>query len=292
MKEGRPSLTALYVALARAVATHDARLAHVCADPCAERLLPSPLKPLVLHATRPGSSRWLLSLLRASLGGMAEHMALRTHLIDAAVAEGVAHGARQLVIIGAGLDSRAHRLAALAECDVYEVDFPSTQALKRERAQALPVVARALHYVSCDFERTGLEAALRGAGFSTETATFWIWEGVTMYLTEAMVAASLATMARLSAPRSRLVATYLEPIPSELKAIAAIFLSVLSAVSEPIRSNYDVAAMTTMLRAHGFSPLSDVSPREIAAHYAIRFPMLGLGAPRERIVVAERRAEP
>jgi methyltransferase (TIGR00027 family) len=222
---------------------------------------------------------------------MAEHMALRTHVIDAAVNEGVAHGARQLVVVGAGLDSRAHRLAALADCDVYEVDFPSTQALKRESAQALPVVARTLHYASCDFERTGLEAALRSAGFSTQLATVWIWEGVTMYLTEAMVASSLETMARLSAPRSRLVATYLEPVPSELKAIASVLLSILSAVSEPVRSNYDVEAMATMLRAHDFSPLRDVSPRELAARYEVRFPSFALGAPLERIVVAERRAE-
>jgi methyltransferase (TIGR00027 family) len=279
----------MYVALARAIATHSAQLSHVCADPWAERLLPFPLAKLVAWAVEEPSLGLVLAGVRTILFGMAEHMALRTHLIDQAVTESMAMGAEQLVLVGAGLDARAHRLASLAACDVYEVDFASTQAFKQQRAQALPVLARSLHYAACDFERTGLEQALHTCGFRPERKSVWIWEGVTMYLTEAMVAASLKTFARLSAPDSRVIATYLGPVPDEHKALSALALSMLAAVSEPIRSHFTQEALTSLLHEHGFSSTRDVSPRDVAARYAVRFPAFAFGAPRERIVVADKR---
>lgn len=289
MKEGRPSLTALYVAFSRAVATHDPELARACSDCWAEHLLPSPLRNLVNEAVNSRASAQLLSVLRTSLWGMAEHMALRTRLIDDAVESGVAQGAAQLVVVGAGLDSRAHRLSALAGCDVFEVDFPSTQAFKRRHAHGIPVSARALHYVACDFERTALDQVLQASGFDARVPTVWIWEGVTMYLDKALIASSLDVMARLSAPTSRLAATYITPFPLKYKAFTELGLFILGAVSEPIRSDFEPEAMATLLAAHSLRTLSDLSPRDVAARYSVRFPRFAFGAPGERIIVAEKR---
>lgn len=290
MKAGRPSLTALYVALARAVATHTRELARFCDDAYAERLLPFPLNAPFSRSLSTMARTLALHTASASLRGMAEHMALRTYLIDEAVRQGVAAGAEQLVIVGAGLDARAHRLDALSHCDVYEVDFPSTQAFKQSRVFGLPVRARSLRYATCDFERTGLADALHARGFNRELRSVWIWEGVTMYLTPAMVAASLSTMASLSAPGSLLIASYLLPIPVEGKALSTVLLSILGALSEPIRSHFTEAALTHLLHEHGFSTLRDESPRDVAARHGVGFPAFPIGAPFERIVVAERRA--
>jgi methyltransferase (TIGR00027 family) len=281
-------LTALYVALARAVATHDRELARACDDPWALQLLPLPLRGLVELGLRLPASR-ALRVMRASMLGLAEHMALRTRLIDDAVSAAVEHGARQLVVLGAGLDSRAHRLHALHACDVFEVDFPSTQAFKREQARRLPQVARALHYVSCDFEHQALDQVLLARGFSMQLPSVWIWEGVTMYLSEASIASSLDTIARLSGAGSRLIATYLVPMPDANEALTKAAVSILGALSEPLRSFFEPDAMTALLSAHQFSTLSDVSPRDVAARYAVRFPTFAFGAPGERIAVAERR---
>lgn len=291
MKVGRPSLTATYVAFARAVATHEPELARVCQDPWAERLLPDPIGAAITRAARSRMAPRLFTLLRAGLRGMADHMALRTRLIDEAVAEGVEQGARQLVVVGAGLDSRAHRLSSLAECEVFEVDFPSTQAFKRKQAQALPRSARGLHYAACDFEHESLEQTLQVHGFAAQRATVWIWEGVIMYLSEAAIASTLDAIARLSAPRSRIALTYLEPFPMGAgRALGALAMSMLAAASEPIRSTFEPAGMARLLALHGFSTLSDERPRDIASRYALRAPQLGFGAPNERIAVAGRHA--
>lgn len=230
----------------------------------------------------------LFALLRASLCGMADHMAVRTRLIDEAVAQGVAQGARQLVIVGAGLDARAHRLSTLAECEVFEVDFPSTQAFKREQARALPRTAHGLHYVACDFERESLEQALQAHGFAAQRASVWIWEGVTMYLSEAAIASSLDAIARSSAQHSRIALTYLEPDRAGARRrLFALATGVLAAASEPIRSSFEPADMARRLSAHGFSTLSDERPRDAAARFALRWPQLDL-APNERVAVAGR----
>ncbi|HTU62604.1 MAG TPA: SAM-dependent methyltransferase [Polyangiales bacterium] len=291
MKPGRPSLTASYVALARAIATHDSELAAVCQDPWAERLLPSLLGGPLARAARSRLAPQLFALSRAGLLGMADHMAVRTRLIDEAVAEGVAEGARQLVLLGAGLDSRAHRLPALAESTVFEVDFPSTQAFKRERARALPRCARVLRYVPCDFEREPLRQTLLAQGFEPQRASVWVWEGVTMYLSEAAIASSLDAIAELSAPHSRLALTYLEPFAAEVhRALIALAMSALAAVSEPVHSMFDPVKMAQLLTEHGFETLSDARPRDIAARYGLSALRLGFGAPNERVAVAERRA--
>lgn len=283
-------MTALYVAFARAVSTHDPQLSRACNDPYAELLLPTALGRVVQRAAHSPHAARRLTFLRNSMLGLGEHLALRTRLIDDAVDAAVANGARNLVIVGAGLDARAHRLTSLAACDVFEVDFPSTQQFKRERARDLPVCAKTLHYVPCDFERTDLDQALLGAGFDARTPSIWIWEGVTMYLTQALVAHSLDLMARLSADKSRLIASYLTPFPPTRKVLTALGLSVLGAVSEPVRSWFEIEAMSSMLRERSFEPLSDLHSRAVAARYGIRFPPFAYGAPPERVVVAEKRA--
>jgi methyltransferase (TIGR00027 family) len=220
MREDTPSLTAVYVAFARALATRDQELSRACSDPCAEVLLPRALLPLL---TRAEGSPAVRALLRTISLGMTDHVALRTALIDSAVdhatgqpmghaAEQVgAHGIEQVVLLGAGLDARAHRLPSLANAVVFEVDHPATQKLKRSKAHTLPQSAREIRYAACDFERTHLEQALLGSGFDRHARSLWIWEGVTMYLPAAAVVDSLSTIGQLSAPDSVLVATYITP---------------------------------------------------------------------------------
>jgi methyltransferase (TIGR00027 family) len=286
VKEGRPSLTAFYVAFSRAVASHEPELARVCHDEVAELLLPTVLSRLIAHAREQPAS---LRALRRSALGMCEHLALRTRLIDAAVTQAVQAGACQLVVLGAGLDSRAHRLAQLKDVVVFEVDHPSTQGFKRAKARNLPVLARELRYVSCNFERETFAAALRSAAFDSSQPSVWIWEGVTMYLPGAVVTASLQMMRELSSAHSRLIASYVTPAPARLKHAESLALALLGALSEPVHSQFTPNAMADLLRRHGFFVTSDFRPRGVARRYGIRFPPFAVGAPSERIIVADTR---
>src|SRR5262249_11156238 len=136
-----------------------------------------------------------------------------------------AHGdAAQVLVLGAGYDARAVRLAhTLRGARVFEVDHPATQARKRailarvaeEGTRDAADLARATHasYLAWDFEArplAELPRALADAGHLPDAPTVTIWEGVTMYLTPPAIEASFAAIGALSAPGSELVMTYFD----------------------------------------------------------------------------------
>src|ERR1051325_4074894 len=130
MNADRPSRTARFVALGRAVA--DAGLSHVpdFRDPTARVFLNEKGKRYlakVERMAREGKRTVRIDVVRVS----ADLMALRTTAIDTAVRDAIAAGATQLVILGAGYDGRAWRMSELADVKVFEVDHPATQGDKR-----------------------------------------------------------------------------------------------------------------------------------------------------------------
>ncbi|MBS1119738.1 MAG: O-Methyltransferase involved in polyketide biosynthesis [Deltaproteobacteria bacterium] len=109
---------------------------------------------------------------------------------------------RQVVILGAGYDTRAARLPR-AGVRYFEVDHPATQAAKRDQLARLagyPVDAAT--YVACNFEREDPIERLASSGFSTTEPAIVVWEGVVPYLTEAAVRATATRLATGLDPRS------------------------------------------------------------------------------------------
>jgi len=139
---------------------------------------------------------------------MADMIALRTAAIDDAVRDAIASGAKQLVIVGAGYDGRAWRMPELTGVKVFEVDHPATQSEKRARAQVLPSAHGIVSFVSMNFELESLDTALDRAGHDRSLPTCWIWEGVVMYLRRDVMRATLADIARRTAPGSTLIVNY------------------------------------------------------------------------------------
>jgi methyltransferase (TIGR00027 family) len=207
MKAERPSRTAQFVALGRALA--DAGLSRVpnFSDPTArvflsERGLRSLAKTEhAARAVKPGMS---VEMARV----MADTIALRTVAIDTAVRDAIAGGATQLVILGAGYDGRAWRMPELTGVRVFEVDHPTTQGYKRAHLAELPRSAGSVEFVSMDFERESLDIVLEHAGHDRSLPTCWIWEGVVMYLTRDAMRATLTGIAGRSAPDSTLIVNY------------------------------------------------------------------------------------
>ncbi len=137
--------------------------------------------------------------------------AVRTAFIDARVvhALGAPWHMAAVVLLGAGLDTRAARLARKG-VRFFEVDHPATQAHKRERIGALPgYPADAATFVACDFERQDFLDELSGAGFEKEAPAVFVWEGVTPYLTEGAVRATLRRIAEGTDPGSVVVFDHL-----------------------------------------------------------------------------------
>jgi methyltransferase (TIGR00027 family) len=130
-------------------------------------------------------------------------LALRVAYLDRLVGFAVDRlNVRQVVILGAGYDTRAARLPR-AGVRFFEVDHPATQAAKRDKLATLagyPVEAAT--YVSCNFEREDPIERLVANGFSTTEPALVVWEGVVPYLTEAAVRATASRLATGLDPRS------------------------------------------------------------------------------------------
>ena len=149
--------------------------------------------------------------------GLAWMMLLRTRFIDDALVRAVQNGATQIVILGAGFDTRAHRFRDLLKnCTVIEVDAAATQEHKKRRIElVVNDVPPNLIYLTIDFTNDDLGAALRAAGLRPTEKTFYIWEGVIMYLPEEGIRQTLQTIASISAPGSSVVLDYFSSLGIE-----------------------------------------------------------------------------
>jgi methyltransferase (TIGR00027 family) len=291
VRADRPSLTASLVAAVRAFYTALPEPYNLASDPAAADLCPAVLAlPARGAALVPGAAPLVHRALGALSFGLSYHVALRTRAIDDALREAVGLGAAQLVVLGAGLDARAQRLDELSGVHVFEVDHPSTQRYKAERlakAGVFGAPAKKVTRVAVDFERDRLDDALLAAGLDRARRSFWIWEGVTVYLTPDAIAGTLSSVAALSPPGSRIAVTYTQPGRRRVPALldpAARLLGGL--VGEPLRGMMATGAMLEALGEAGFHRVSD----EGAAEWAARFwPFLRPSDEWERLAVAERR---
>lgn len=189
-----------------------------------------------------------------------------------------------MVVLGAGLDARAYRMGALAEAVVFEVDHPATQAFKRERAGRLPRVAREVRFVGVDFERDDLGERLGASGHDPTRPTTWIWEGVTPYLTEDAVDATLGVVEARSAEGGALVMTYGTPdLESVPRAFRPLVLPAFRLLGEGLRGLVTRERAHALVRAHGFDVTADEGMGELARRYGMREPHLVIP---ERVLVA------
>ena len=207
MKEGKASFSAEIIAAMRALESRRPEKLRICYDPYARHLIRGKFRFVA-------QSRLVTKLLYAYIEkkgpGLPAGIAARTRYIDDIVKHDIANGAKQVVIMGAGLDMRPFRLDVLKDIHVFEVDFPATQALKREKLKSIELPERHhLTYVPIDFNKDDLGTELAKAGYDSTIKTLFIWEGVTMYLDADSVDTTLKYIASNSAPESTLYFDYL-----------------------------------------------------------------------------------
>ena len=274
MREGKPSLTAAIVAAARAIAPRRR-------DPHAGDLIDGPLQGVVRAAERPA----LREVCRRASLGLVDHIALRTAAIDGELERAVSDGITQVVLLGAGLDSRAWRLAG-PEVRVFEVDHPDTQRFKRSRAPSIGAPT----YVPVRFGEERVADALEAAGHDAATRTFWIWEGVTMYLPRAAVADTLEQVAERSAGGSRLAVTYVTDHGGSIApALERVVQTGFRALGEGLEATYRPSQFASLLDEHGFSEDSDRGSDEWSQEWGGNPRWAGVLLGGERLCVANKR---
>ncbi len=191
-----PSRTAEWMCLARALEQRRPPEQRIADDPHAAAFL----GPLSRSATLWGRG-WLgTNLFPATL----LHFVLaRQRFTDDALAAAIAAGVDQLVVVGAGYDTRAWRFGEQLAV-AFEVDHPATAARKDRLVAALPALGVDRRAVKADLSVEDLGEVLQAAGFDPSRPAFFAWEGVTMYLSESAVLGALRTMRALMAPGSTL----------------------------------------------------------------------------------------
>lgn len=180
----------------------------IVTDPLAIRFLP-PAAAWLVHACR---WRWCRTrLVRATerqARGLWAAMLCRKRYADEQVSIALDSGIGQLVVLGAGFDTLAYRVANPDDVRAFEVDLPANIATKRARvAAALGAVPGHVRLIPIDFETDDLAETLGANGFRFDLPAVFVWEAVTQYLTEDAVRQTLATLAK-AAPGSRLIFTF------------------------------------------------------------------------------------
>ena len=262
MENGGPSRTALVTAYARAY--HQiADRPQIFTDPLAARLLDVTAKELAELGTPTTDP------LGAGASDRPRRLffAARARFAEDAVAAAIAAGVRQVVILGAGLDTFAYRNPR-SDLRVFEVDHPATQAWKRERLATAGIdCPETLTFVPVDFETQTLAAGLESAGFTRADPAVFVWLGVVFYLTPNAAHATLEYIAG-QAQQVEVVFDYLQPAATdEDRAHQRARADRLAGVGEPLFSYFAPDDIAAQLHALGFSGIEDHSALDLIAGY-------------------------
>jgi methyltransferase (TIGR00027 family) len=215
-----PSRTSILVAAARAFGSRDPDAGVRNSDYLADTVIgPDELALISDHPLSTGLAQdYAEASQNPAIVLFASLMIVRTRFIDDALKRAVENGATQIVILGAGFDTRAYRFRdLLKDCQVIEVDAEPTQKYKKRRIQATLVeIPSNVTYVSIDFAKDDICDALKAGGFREGMKTFYIWEGVSMYLPEKSVRAMLQMVALHSGSGSSIVLDYANSLGIEI----------------------------------------------------------------------------
>ncbi|HEY1885430.1 MAG TPA: SAM-dependent methyltransferase [Roseiarcus sp.] len=259
MQDGQASVTALGAAGHRA-AHQVLERGFVFADPLALRILGQDAdNAIALAKERP--ERRPLRLFIAMRSRFAEDSARRA----------IENGVRQILVMGAGLDTFAYRLEPAQDMRVFELDHPATQAEKRRRlAEARIAEPQHVAYVAHDFEQGSMTAALEAAGLDPGKRTFVLWLGVTPYLTEEAVFATLSELARLPGG-AEVVFDYSNPPDAIAQGNTRNFhremAERVAASGEPFRCYFDSGELHARARELGLAEIEDLDRAALVARY-------------------------
>jgi methyltransferase (TIGR00027 family) len=209
VRHRQASRTAEYNAAFRALEAAKPPGSRVLDDPYSERLLPAGLRLARRLCSLPVVGHGLVGCVDRRWPGVRSSVVARTPLIDDWLSAAVQDDGDQVLVLGAGLDTRAWRLPALARTAVYEVDHPSTSAAKQKRLAAWGADLRRVRFVAVDFDRQSLADRLQASGFDASRRTVALWDGVTNYLPAGAVDAVMRWLGQL--PRgSHVIFTYID----------------------------------------------------------------------------------
>jgi methyltransferase (TIGR00027 family) len=202
MNEKRASRTAEGMALLRAIEAKKPEPERICDDPIARSLVNGVsfvLSKLVIES----------GVYERLAPGAVAFIAARERYIDDFLKASLREGLDQVVILGAGFDTRAYRVPGIEKTRVFEIDHPATQALKLKRLKkVIDPLPDHVTFIPVDFNTQTLGERLLGGGYTEDGKTLFIWQGVTVYLAPEGVDSTLAFIAHHSGRSSAVIFDY------------------------------------------------------------------------------------
>ena len=212
--------------------------------------------------------------------GFHEHLIARTKFIDELIVKSAINGIQQYVILGAGYDSRAHRLELPSSLKIFEVDQPEVSDNKLAKLPKELPNSENVTYVNIDFSYQSLTEQLIGAGFDQEKSTIFTLEGVSQYITKEAVRSTIKELASLTRDTNAIFfmsyvdelldknpeACFGEGYPNAAKK-ASLIKGLSAKVGEPWISFYSCAEIEDLLSQNGYSIQENVTLEDLNSLY-------------------------
>ncbi len=268
MRQNQSSLTAMGIAVLRAAEMDKPVDERICSDPLARRFIPA----WFFHFMKLFLSTGYAELRGTGIVGF---ILARCRYMDDMLSDTLEQGLQQLVILGAGFDSRAYRFERLKEgVRVFEVDHPATQQAKLKKLASIlgpGCLPGYITFVPVDFTCQTLDARLPECGYSERLKTLFIWEGVTMYLDASVVDATLAFVSHHSAPGSAIVFDYMYQAVLDGRVKGHSEVSSMHRYrgfsQEVLNFGIEAGQIETFLAARGFSKVRNVTGVDLHERY-------------------------
>ncbi|MBA4496339.1 class I SAM-dependent methyltransferase [Paenactinomyces guangxiensis] len=269
-KQNRASKTAEFVAFFRALEYSYPKERRLFEDPFAARFLSPPLRAAAYLSRIPVFGKGVPSLVDLWGPGARASGVARTRLIDDHLTNALEKGIKQVVILGSGFDSRAYRIPGMVRIRVFEVDQPRTLLVKRKKLKRIQGnLPEEVAFVETDLNVQKLEQTLIHAGFNLTLPAFFIWEGVTNYLTEQAVDMTLRFIST-TAPGSFILFTYVHKHTvdklGEDKRTRRIY-RLLQRIGEPWTFGMIPEELPSYLESRGLKLIEDVNSLEFRKRY-------------------------
>jgi methyltransferase (TIGR00027 family) len=269
MKDGTPSITAEGALVFRAVEARKPAAERVCYDPLAHRFL-SPRSTAIGRSRLPEPvARWIYNRFMPGLQG---YIVARTRYFDDCLQQCLDDGCTQVVVLGAGFDSRAYRFDQFRTgTTVFEIDHPATQRAKRDKlTEIFGHPPEHVVYVPVDFVKDSLGEQLLKNGFDSSQKTMFLWEGVSYYLTAEAVDHTLAFIAARGGPGSSVVFDYTYPSVVEgtcRRREAQVWRWAMIPRGEHVLFGIEEGTIAEFLRQRGFENVRNVTHAELKQAY-------------------------
>lgn len=229
--------------------------------------------PLALHMTDQTPASLISYARRTDARGgrcFRAYINVRSRFVEDELANAVASGVTQCVILGAGFDTLAYRNRYGSSLAIFEVDLPATQRTKQMRLKEkrIPLPPN-VTFVPIDLERTTLGEAMAATCFKPQHPAFFSWIGVTPYLTSASVTGTLEFVAAL-VPGSGAVFDFFVPLDlldDDERKIYQTLADQVAVLDQPYRFFIEPQCLMEQLRAMGFRRIQCLDSSDINARY-------------------------